>query len=58
MGKPGRYPLTTNMHVADLIRVAAVSSPARTQKAADLSEEFAWANETQLTGQQEQSRSP
>ena len=34
--KPGRYPLTTNMRVADLIRVGGGSSPARIRKRADL----------------------
>jgi len=36
VAKPGRYPLTTNMYVEDLIRVGAASREVPTQWKADL----------------------
>jgi len=36
VGKPGRYPLTTNMHVGDLIRVGGGLKPSADTQAADL----------------------
>ncbi len=38
VGKPGRYPLTTNMHVADLIRVGGGLKPSANTESADLTE--------------------
>ena len=38
VGKPGRYPLTTNMHVADLIRVGGGLKPSANTESADLTD--------------------
>jgi polysaccharide biosynthesis/export protein len=51
--KPGRYPLTTNMHVADLIRVGGGLKPSADASMADLTE-YEWLNGAKLSGQQEQ----
>jgi polysaccharide export outer membrane protein len=53
VGKPGRYPLTTNMHVADLIRVGGGLKPSADTKIADLTE-YEWSNQRKLGGQQHQ----
>jgi polysaccharide export outer membrane protein len=50
VGKPGRYPLTTNMMVADLIRVGGGLKPSADTQTADLTQ-YQWANHEQLTGQ-------
>jgi polysaccharide export outer membrane protein len=50
VGKPGRYPLTTNMRVADLIRVGGGLKPSANAEAADLTE-YEWSNNNQLQGQ-------
>jgi polysaccharide export outer membrane protein len=50
VGKPGRYPLTTNMTVADLIRVGGGLKPSADTRAADLTH-YAWAAQGNLTGQ-------
>jgi polysaccharide biosynthesis/export protein len=54
VGKPGRYPLTTNMTVADLIRIGGGLKPSADAHAADLTR-YAWAsqgtNQGELTGQ-------
>jgi polysaccharide export outer membrane protein len=54
VGKPGRYPLTTNMTVADLIRIGGGLKPSADAHAADLTH-YAWAsqgtNQGELTGQ-------
>jgi len=54
VGKPGRYPLTTNMTVADLIRIGGGLKPSADTHAADLTH-YAWAsqgtNQGELTGQ-------
>jgi polysaccharide export outer membrane protein len=52
VGKPGRYPLTTNMHVADLIRVGGGLKPSADTQAADLIQ-YQWVNQSKLTGQHE-----
>jgi protein involved in polysaccharide export with SLBB domain len=49
-GKPGRYPLTANMTVADLIRVGGGLKPSADKQTADLMH-FDWSNESKLTGQ-------
>jgi polysaccharide biosynthesis/export protein len=48
VGKPGRYPLTTNMTVADLIRVGGGLKPSADTQAADLTH-YEW-NQGELTG--------
>jgi polysaccharide biosynthesis/export protein len=48
--KPGRYPLTTNMTVADLIRVGGGLKPSADTQVADVTH-YGWSGETQLTGQ-------
>jgi protein involved in polysaccharide export with SLBB domain len=50
VGKPGRYPLTTNMTVADLIHVGGGLKPSADTQAADLTH-YEWANQGQLTGE-------
>jgi polysaccharide biosynthesis/export protein len=50
VGKPGRYPLTTNMTVADLIHVGGGLKPSADTRAADLTH-YGWASEGELTGQ-------
>jgi polysaccharide biosynthesis/export protein len=50
VGKPGRYPLTTNMTVADLIHVGGGLKPSADTQAADLTH-YAWAQQGELTGQ-------
>jgi polysaccharide biosynthesis/export protein len=48
--KPGRYPLTTNMTVADLIRVGGGLKPSADTLHADVTH-YGWSGETQLTGE-------
>jgi polysaccharide biosynthesis/export protein len=48
VGKPGRYPLTTNMTVADLIRVGGGLKPSADTQQADLTH-YGWSNGA-LTG--------
>lgn len=52
VARPGRYPLTTNMHVADLIRVGGGLTASAESQAADLIK-YQYADHTKLTGQQE-----
>jgi polysaccharide biosynthesis/export protein len=52
VGKPGRYPLTSNMTVADLIRVGGGLKPSADTQAGDLTA-YQWANEAKLTGKHE-----
>jgi protein involved in polysaccharide export with SLBB domain len=52
IGKPGRYPLTTNMRVADLIRVAGGLKPSADPQVADLTR-YDWSNPSKLTGEHE-----
>jgi polysaccharide biosynthesis/export protein len=50
VGKPGRYPLTTNMTVADLIHVGGGLKPSADTRAADLTH-YQWATQGELTGE-------
>lgn len=52
VGKPGRYPYTANMTVADLIRVGGGLKPSADTQTADLIH-YSWANSGKLTGQQQ-----
>ncbi len=49
VGKPGRYPLTSNMTVADLIRVGGGLKPSADTQMADLTH-YDWSNQGELTG--------
>jgi polysaccharide export outer membrane protein len=49
VGKPGRYPLTTNMTVADLIRTGGGLTPSADNQTADLTH-YSWADKGELTG--------
>lgn len=53
VARPGRYPLTTNMNVADLVRAAGGLQPGADLKDADLTQ-FAWNGEAQITGKQDE----
>jgi polysaccharide biosynthesis/export protein len=50
VGKPGRYPLTANMTVADLIKVGGGLKPSADTQVGDLTH-YEWAGQTQLNGQ-------
>ena len=50
VGKPGRYPLTTNMTVADLIRVGGGLKPSADTQVGDLTR-YQWASEAKLSGE-------
>ncbi len=50
VGKPGRYPLTTNMTVADLIRVGGGLKPSADTQIADLTH-YQWQKQGELSGQ-------
>src|SRR5712692_3420053 len=50
VAKPGRYPLTTNMHVADLIRIGGGLKPSADPQSADLTQ-YAWSNGVKLSGE-------
>jgi polysaccharide biosynthesis/export protein len=52
VGKPGRYPLSADMHVADLIRVGGGLTPGADTKSADLTL-YDWSDPTKLDGQHE-----
>jgi polysaccharide export outer membrane protein len=52
VGKAGRYPLTTNMTAADLIRAGGGLKPSAETQSADLTH-YDWANQTQLSGTHE-----
>jgi protein involved in polysaccharide export with SLBB domain len=52
VGKPGRYPLTGNMTVSDLIRVGGGLKPSADSHDADLTH-YDWQNGTQLSSTQE-----
>ena len=49
VGKPGRYPLTSNMTVADLIRTGGGLTPSADNQTADLTH-YSWADKGELTG--------
>jgi protein involved in polysaccharide export with SLBB domain len=51
--RPGRYPLTSDMKVSDLIRAAGGLKQSADLKTADLTH-FVWKDEKQVTGEQEQ----
>lgn len=53
VGKPGRYPLTTNMHISDLIRVGGGLTPSADTQTADLTR-YEWSSNTKLAGHQEE----
>jgi len=52
VARPGRYPLTTNMKAADLIRVGGGLKPSADTNSADLTH-FAYPNQTSLASQHE-----
>ena len=52
VGRPGRYPLTANMHVSDLIRAAGGLKASADTKTADLTH-YSWQDDKQVTGNQE-----
>ncbi len=52
VAKPGRYPLTTNMGVADLIRIGGGLKPSADSQTADLTR-YQYSDKTKLTGQHE-----
>jgi polysaccharide export outer membrane protein len=52
IGKPGRYLLTTNMHVADLIRVGGGLKPGADPEMADLTR-YTWTNPSKVSGEHE-----
>jgi protein involved in polysaccharide export with SLBB domain len=52
VGKPGRYPLATNMQVADLIRIGGGLKPSADTQDADLTK-YDYSNPSKLTGQHE-----
>ena len=49
VGKPGRYPLTSNMTVADLIRTGGGLTPSADNQSADLTH-YTWADKGELSG--------
>ena len=51
-GKPGRYPLTSNMTVADLIRAGGGLKPSAETESADLTH-YDWSNQAQVSGTHE-----
>jgi protein involved in polysaccharide export with SLBB domain len=53
VARPGRYPLTANMQIADLIRAAGGLKQSADTKMADLTH-YVWKDDRQVTGQQEQ----
>jgi protein involved in polysaccharide export with SLBB domain len=52
VGRPGRYPLTADMHVSDLIRAAGGLRQSANTKTADLTH-YTWENEKQVMGTQD-----
>ena len=52
VARPGRYPLTAEMHVSDLIRAAGGLKPSADLKAADLTH-YSWQDDKQVSGQQQ-----
>ena len=52
VARPGRYPLTAEMHVSDLIRAAGGLKSSADTKTADLTH-YSWQDEKQVTGKQE-----
>jgi polysaccharide export outer membrane protein len=52
VANPGRYPLTTNMRIEDLVRVGGGLKPSADMQSADLTK-YQWSDQTKLTGQQQ-----
>ena len=52
VAKPGRYPLTIDMHVADLIRIGGGLKPSADAQSADLTH-FQWSDQSKFSGQHE-----
>jgi protein involved in polysaccharide export with SLBB domain len=52
VARPGRYPLTAEMRVSDLIRAAGGLKPSANTKTADLTH-YSWQDEREVTGNQE-----
>ena len=52
VGKPGRYPLTSDMRIADLIRVGGGLTRSADTQSADLTK-YEWINQAKLSGHQE-----
>ncbi len=52
VARPGRYPLTADMHISDLIHTAGGLKPSADTKTADLTHYF-WQDEKQVSGHQE-----
>ena len=52
VARPGRYPLTAEMHISDLIRAAGGLKPSADVKTADLTH-YSWQDDKQVTGQQQ-----
>jgi polysaccharide biosynthesis/export protein len=52
VGKPGRYPLTSDMRVADLIRVGGGLTRGADTQSADVTK-YEWLNQAKLSGHQE-----
>jgi protein involved in polysaccharide export with SLBB domain len=50
--RPGRYPLTADMHISDLIRAAGGMKPSADVKTADLTH-YSWEDDRQVSGHQE-----
>jgi protein involved in polysaccharide export with SLBB domain len=53
VARPGRYPLTANMQIADLIRAAGGMKPSADLDTADLTR-YLWKNQSQVIGQHQQ----
>jgi protein involved in polysaccharide export with SLBB domain len=53
VARPGRYPLTTDMQISDLIRAAGGLKESADTKTADLTHYY-WKDDKQVTGKQEQ----
>lgn len=53
VGRPGRYPLTTNMTVADLIHASGGLTPGADTKMADLTS-YDWSSGSKLSGSQQE----
>lgn len=52
VARPGRYPLTAEMRISDLIRAAGGLKPSANTKTADLTH-YSWQDEKEVTGNQE-----
>jgi protein involved in polysaccharide export with SLBB domain len=52
VARPGRYPLTAEMHISDLIRAAGGLKPSADTKTADLTH-YSWQDDKQVSGKQQ-----